>query len=176
MKKINVIDLDNTLIPFDSFRYFVLEKIKSGNLTVFFYTFLRKLNLMSAGLYKYRIIHATKLEINKEALSNITNNILESLNNEKMYIIQENTDTNTENILCSASPDAYVKKVAEALGWEGYGSGDYENKFYHMYGQNKLKFLKTKFPQSEYAYNFAMSDSETDLELLKYFRKWHIVK
>ena len=175
MKKINVIDLDKTLIPYDSFRSYVVEKIKSGNIKVLLFSLLRKLRLLSASEFKRKVILQTSLLINNKDIEHISLKILNSINSEVYDIIIENTDNETINILCSASPDVYVKKVAEHFGWIGLGSFFNDKKFYHMWGKNKIKFIKEKYPSNEYIYNFAISDSQSDLQLLMQFKKYEII-
>ncbi len=176
MKKINVVDLDNTLIPFDSFRLYAINKIKSGNIGIIKYSILRKLRLISAADYKRSVLLHTKLLDNTEEIDRIMVNILNSINQNVLKIIDEHSDNETINILCSASPDAYVKKVAKHLHWIGYGSYFNDKDFYHMWGENKLQFIETRYPSSEYIYNFAISDTNCDLELLMMFKKYKIVK
>jgi len=176
MKKINVIDLDETLIPFDSFRFFVIEKIKSVDIKIIYLTLLRKLRLLSASGYKKKVILNTKLTDNSKEVDKIVSTILQSINNDVMEIIKNNSDNETTNILCSASPDIYVKKVAEYFGWKGFGSYIDGKNFYYMYGENKLEFIQNNYPSIKYIYNFAISDSESDLKLLKKFKEYKLVK
>lgn len=176
MKKINVIDLDNTLIPYDSFRMYVIEQIKSGDIILIFLTLLRKVKFISSADYKKKVILYKQLKINIVDINNIVSKILNSLNQDILEMINKNTDDRTINILCSASPDVYVKKVAENFSWIGYGSFLQGKEFYHMWGENKLKFIERKYPSSKYTYNFAISDSKTDIELLERFKKMVLYK
>lgn len=176
MKKINVIDLDKTLIPFDSFHNYVLEKIKSGNSKVLIFSVMRKLRLLSASEFKKRVVLETDLFNNSKDIKIIIYNILGSINRQTLDMIRGNSDKDTINVLCSASPEVYVKKVAEYFGWVGFGSFFYGKKFYHMWGENKIRYIKEKYPLSEYVYNFAISDSESDRDLLKMFKSWKMFK
>ena len=176
MKKINVIDLDNTLIPFDSFRFLVLEEIKRLNVIVIILTVFRKLRIIKLANYKCLIINALKLDENVDSLELISEKIVQSINKIIMEKAKQHCNENTLNILCSASPEVYVKIVAQKLGWVGYGSHFVEKQFYHMYGANKVEFIKTKYPTKDYNYNFAISDSESDLGLLKLFDKYELIQ
>ena len=142
MKKINVIDLDKTLIPFDSFRFYVFYKIRNGNLKVLFLTLLRKLRISSAESYKKNILSVTKLHSCEKDIDTIVKKIIDSINLNILSRIKENSADGTINILCSASPDIYVKKIAAYYNWEGFGSYFFEDEFYHMWGENKIKFIK----------------------------------
>lgn len=175
MKSINVIDLDKTLIPFDSFRYLVMSEMKSLNLKIIFLVIIRKIKFIKAKTFKKYVIKALKLNINSKLNSAMVNLIMSSIDKKILEKIQYESDNNTINILCSASADSYVSEVAKHLGWKGYGSHTNEKVFYHMYGINKLKFIESIFPKSEYQYNFAISDSSSDLELLKKFKKYDLI-
>lgn len=176
MKKINVIDLDKTLIPYDSFRYYVVEKIKSGSIKILILSLLRKLKLLSSSEFKRRVVINTDLLNNSKDIDSILSNIISSIDKQVLDIVRKNSDKDTINVLCSASPDVYVKKVAEKFGWVGFGSFFNKEEFYHMWGDNKVKFIKEKYPSSEYIYNFSISDNENDLQLLEQFKKYHLVK
>lgn len=176
MKRINVIDLDNTLIPFDSFRFFVLNKIRSGNVIAILYSILRKARFISTVNFKKGIILNTGLLNDTLTVNKIVSTALKSINPTIINMVKEHTNDNTINLLCSASPDVYVKKIAEHLNWTGCGSSINGKNFFHLWGQNKLKYIKTNFPQTDYLYNFAISDNESDIELLKKFRIWKLIK
>ena len=176
MKKINVIDLDNTLIPFDSFKFLVIEEMKKMNIIVIILTILRKMRLIKLANFKYLITTKLRLVDNQDKLNQICDKISELMSEVILEKVNKYSGEDTMNILCSASSEEYVKIIAEKLGWEGYGSHFVGNFFFHMYGTNKADFIKSKFPQKDYIYNFAISDSETDLELLKLFKIWELYK
>jgi phosphoserine phosphatase len=175
MKSINVIDLDKTLIPFDSFRYLVVDEMKAFNIKVILLVAVRKLKLIKAKTFKNHLIKTLKLDTNTKLNRKMVDLINSSIDREILEEINQESDDNTINILCSASADSYVKDVAKHLGWEGYGSFTNEGNFYHMYGENKLKFIEENFPKSNYNYNFAISDSSSDLDLLKIFKKHRLI-
>ena len=176
MKEINVIDLDKTLIPYDSFRLFVIGRIKSIDVKIMFLTLLRKLRFLSASKYKEKIILTTNLTDNSKEVDKIVSMILKSINKDILELIENNSNNETFNISCSASPDIYVKIIAEHFGWKGFGSYIEQENFYHMWGEKKLKFIYNNYPPNEYIYNFAISDSESDLQLLKQFKKYELKK
>lgn len=173
MEKINVIDLDKTLVPFDTFRLFILEEIMDRlNIRIFLITALRRLKMISTSSFKARVI---------EEISGKKNPILELNFGYKMYdlidekilkIIDQETDAETINVLVSASPNFYVQKIIDLLGWQGSGSYFDESKcFVHLYGSNKISWVLKHFDPDKYVYNFAVSDSDSDKELLRMFQK-----
>jgi phosphoserine phosphatase len=176
MKKINVIDLDNTLIPFDSFRLYVINKIQSGNVRLAIAAGLRKFRIISAADFNKKAHLYTQILKSNEEIDKVAAYILRFINEEILKIIQENSEEGVINILCSASPDAYVKKVAEHFKWLGYGSYFKGIDFYYMWGENKLRFIKSMYPPNKFIYNFAISDSESDLNLLKQFKTFKLIK
>jgi phosphoserine phosphatase len=95
-----------------------------------------------------------------------------------LRFVSEHTDENTKNILCTASPEDYVKYLAEMLGWL-YLSSTFDitdDCFYHLYGENKITTLKKHYPPHDYRYQLAISDSKSDSGLLKLFQIPYYVK
>lgn len=170
--KINVIDLDKTLIPYDSFRLFIKNEIVKLDLTVFFYTTLRILRIISLEKYKERLIIYLDKKYNAFYFNEFALKIFNDIDLKVLRIIQKRTDEHTYNILISASPNLYVKKLIEKLEWDGSGSYlDESGKFIHLHGKGKLNWLDTKYKNNKYMYNFAISDSPTDDNLLALFKR-----
>jgi phosphoserine phosphatase len=170
-KRINVIDLDNTLIPFDSFRKLVFKEIFKCNVKIIIISFLRFLRLISDDNFKKDIIDILdKRPSISKLYANFAEVIFKKINYDVLSLIETNTTKDRAiNILCSASPNEYVQIIANRLGWVGSGSGYYDSKFINMYGENKKIFIKKKYPSDKYIYNFSISDSKSDLDLLKMF-------
>ncbi len=172
MKKINVIDLDKTLIPFDSFRSVVLQELKKGNVSLIFITLLRLLRIISNSRFKEV---SSKIFINKYEevyFRKMATDILKKIDKEVFDIITHETDKHTINILLSASPNFYVDYLIGELNWEGSGSYfDEQNTFHHLYERGKIKWVKENFNTDQYSYNMAISDSSTDDKLLSLFKR-----
>lgn len=171
MKKINVIDLDKTLIPYDSFGVLIKREIKKGNLSIFFSVLVRVLRLRSNAKFKEII---TKKITSKPVVffSEFAEEILKAIDPKVQQLIDKETDDNTINILVSASPDVYVQPLIKKMNWQGSGSFfDANLNFNHLYGKGKIKWLKENFNPDSYIYNFAISDSSSDDELLSLFKK-----
>jgi phosphoserine phosphatase len=173
MRKINVIDLDKTLISYDSFFKLYLIYLKKPNCFLLLFTIgiLRKLKIISASQFARIVYQKISRQTNYEYLCrNLANKIIHDVNKDVVEMIKNHTDTDTINLLCSASPVDYVQLVAKAFDWLYAGSNiDSDGNFYHMYAENKLKFIKENFPETNYYYNFAISDSQTDSQLLSIF-------
>ena len=175
MKKLNVIDLDKTLIPYDSFESIVLDRIKSGKIVYLFWSILRKLRIIDRETYKQKIFLLLKNE-KQIVIDRIIDLIKESLDKNVLSIISAHSSEDEENIIVSASPNIYVKKIKDFLGWESYGSDYYNGRFINLYRENKIKFILEKYPKDKYYYNFAISDSETDKHLLDLFKQQKLYK
>lgn len=177
MTKINVIDFDKTLIPLDSFRLYVLTGIKRFRFTFILFTLLRLLRIINTNLYKKLISIAAIKGMDNKDLSDFCENLITKIDKTILNDINSKTDINTINIICSASPDFYISLVADKLGWHGYGSYFNDNGcFVNLYGANKKDLILKVYPKSEYAYNYAISDSETDMPLLKEFNDYILIK
>ena len=171
-QQINVIDLDKTLIPYDTFRLLVKQKIVDFDLYIIKLTILRVFRFLSSEKYKNRIIWYFDLRYNDEYFINFTNRILRDIDNKVLELIKNETENGTINILLSASPDFFVKHVIFKLGWVGKGSYFEENgNFIHIYGKNKINWLLTHYSSINFVYNFAISDSSSDDDLLLLFKK-----
>jgi len=174
-KKINVIDLDNTLLPYNSFTRFVLYFMIHWKLffPILFLSFLRILWILRRDSYQKRILLLTRKTQNYETrLQEFSLMLYKDIKTTILRFIKENTDDKTINVLCTASPEDYVRYLCKKIkGWSCLCStfDDQSGAFYHMYGPNKVTALTQYYPSNSYIYHVAISDSETDLELLRLF-------
>jgi len=173
---INVIDLDKTLIPYDSFRVLVMDRIKRLNVNVIFWTFLRVIRFDNQYSFKCKVTAFMEKRMSEEQIGKFVSVLLKDIDRRVMNEITTYGDEDQINILLSASPDFYVSRMIKELGWRGQGSYfDSERNFYHLYGEQKISWLIERFPPQQYNYNLAISDSSTDDELLNMFKnkiKW----
>lgn len=173
-KNIIVVDLDGTLIPFDSFRLLVLMNIL--DIRVLFLLFIRIIRIINNSKFKQNIV---KILIDKRWDVKNANKFFDKINKHIdvsiLKKVQSLCETNDIIILCSASPDIYVSKIAQRLGWIGYGSFGSESPI-HLYGINKKNFIISKYPTEKYNYKYSISDNESDLDLLHMFNNWELIK
>lgn len=174
-KNLIVVDLDNTLVPFDTFKLLVLKNIFNVNIIILL--IIRRLRLMSALRFKKNVIHILSDNnwLNKK-MTNFVSEIISRIDKNIIEKVNKKTTRFDYIILCSASPDIYVKEIAKRLGWQGFGSSLERDSLFHMFGINKIKFICEKFPTSKYFYKYSISNSLSDLELLKLFDFWEIKK
>jgi phosphoserine phosphatase len=174
MKKINVIDLDNTLLPYDSFRKYILMFLRNKHSALHILTLmiLRKLRLIDSAAFKKRVIERSrKIEKYDNKMNNLSNQLFKDIDISIIEAVKSYTDSETVNILCSASPEDYVKGLAELLGWQCVASrlSSVQNYFDHMHGRKKIETIKKIYPPDRFKHNFAISDSRSDEELLMSF-------
>jgi phosphoserine phosphatase len=178
MEKINAIDLDKTLIPFDSFRTLILSYLKQKSFVtpVTFHTVLRRIRLIESGEFKNRALRIISQDRHyQDMMQDLAGRLLSAVRPDVMKIIDKETDPETTNVLISASPVDYVKLVAKELGWPYLASEIIKNEFIHCHGQKKRDMVLIHYPRQKYEYNFAISDSPSDLPLLQMFKKYRLL-
>lgn len=171
-KNINVIDLDKTLIPYDSFRVLIKKDLYKFDLFVVLFTFLRVFRLISMKNYKKHLIKHLQKKHKTIYFKKFAKKLNKDIDKDVLSLVYKETDDKTINILLSASPDIFVKYLIEKLNWKGKGSYfDEKEKFAHLYGKEKINWLQKNYSNKIYNYNFAISDSASDEELLSFFDK-----
>ncbi|MDD5570383.1 MAG: HAD family hydrolase [Bacteroidales bacterium] len=174
-KKLIVVDLDNTLVPFDTFHSLIIKNI--FNVIIIYYCLLRLLKRIDNNKFK-KIIYDVicKNKSFNTLINDFVSEIVKKIDKSVLEKVNEKADEETLIVLCSASPDFYVEKIAIQLGWIGFGSHYESEVFYNLRGNMKLDFILKKFPPDYYHYYYSISDGITDLELLKKFKYWHLKK
>lgn len=177
MNKINVIDLDNTLINFDSFRRYIMDFLREGDLFLVFLIFQRKIKVLSNSEFKLKVTIRCRTKDNYEGhLKLLSEFILQNINEEILSKINNHSDEDTINVLSTASISDYVELISEKLGWESISTIVEDDNVIHNYGKQKQINLLKRYPKDKYHYNYAISDSETDLELLKLFNNYELIQ
>ena len=177
MKKINVIDLDNTLLPYDSFRKYTLNFLrnKQSTLHILPLIILRKSRLLNSSAFKKRVIErGRKVDNYNDKMKEFSDQLFADIDNSIIETVRNYTASETINILCTASPEDYVKHLADLLGWECLASqlDSDKNYFVHMHGRRKVETIRKLYPEDRFRYNFAISDSQSDEELLMVFESY----
>lgn len=170
MKRINVIDLDDTLLPYDSFRLLIKGEIKKLNIRVWFWVVCRKLRLIPGTLFKEKLSSLFNKKYPASFYKSFAAKLHKDLNPLVLDLVLSKTDINTINVLISASPDLYVKELISLLGWEGKGSFFNGSNFIHLHGNEKLEWLHNNYSKEDFEYNFSISDSLSDSLLLEQFK------
>lgn len=179
-KKINVIDLDSTLLPHNSLIYYVLLFLKNKRcfLPVLFHLEQRITGNITKEEFLKNIMSTARKTTNYEKkVKKFGLTLYDDIRKPMLRFIMQNTDEFTINILCTASPEDYVKYLCEKLRWPYISSTLNKNdeNFIHMFGHNKVIAVQKMYPKQKYTYNLAMSDNISDRELLKLFdQSYHI--
>lgn len=179
MRKINVIDLDKTLIPYDSFRRYLLIFLQNKQtvLGILPLIILRKFRLLNSSNFKKRVIEiGRKLDDYNDKMKAFSAQLFEDIDSSTIETVESYTDSDTINILCTASPEDYVKHLSKLLKWKHVASqlDSEQNYFIHIRGKRKFKAIKKLYPEDKFRYNFAISDSQNDKELLMAFESYVI--
>ena len=164
-------DFDNTLVPYDSFRRYLLHLLRLRPVIVGWWLVLRKCRLITSAELKARI---TKMVQRSEALQRDTEQFANSI----IYDVQVpvTAPKQAKVLLISASPSVYMKHIATALNLFFICSDFIGNKYIEMYGDTKAEALHQHYPLSEYEYVYAVSDSESDLCWMKMFKHYDIIQ
>lgn len=173
--KINVIDLDGTLIPYDSFRKYVYHFLfnRSAVIPIAILILLRVTRSIGLCTFKKHVMGISrKVPFYSQNLVEFSDHVLRELDQNILLQIKRHTDDKTINVLCSASPEDYVSLIASKLNWQFIASklDQQSSEFLHMHGANKLSAIQKKYPAGVYVYNFAISDSESDAGLIDKFQ------
>jgi phosphoserine phosphatase len=173
-QKVNVIDLDNTLLPYDSLtRYALRFMFGWRNFAPFVcYSLLRITGILPRDRYLKKILaRARKVDDYADKVRRFSDSLYRDINSSIINFVLENTEESTTNVLCTASPQDYVQHLSERLGWKHLSStlDDAGGSFLHMYGKHKVAALQQHYPSDEYDYHLAISDSRSDLALLRLF-------
>jgi hypothetical protein len=179
--KINVIDLDGTILRYNSLTRYVVLCMSHWRyfLPILFYSLLRLIRIIPRDVFQKNIVsRMRKIKTYENEMKNFGKKLFHDLDASILRFVSDYTDEFTTNILCTASPEDYVKYLAEMLRWRYLSSTlDMVNdSFYHLYGENKITILKKHYPPHDYQYQLVISDSKSDSGLLKLFQIPYYVK
>jgi len=180
-KKLNVIDLDKTLLPYNSWANFVIVFL--GNWRCFFpiiyFSLLRGVGVLSRGGFQKSLLRVIRKIVGyEETAKTFGERLYQDIRLPLVRFIQENTDETTVNVVCTASPEDYVKYLCDKLGW-GYVCSTLDqdsNHFIHMFREQKIRAIQERYPVKDFEYHLALSDDKRDLGLLRLFDKYYLVR
>lgn len=170
MKELVAYDFDKTLIPYDSFRRYLLHLLRLRPIRIGGLLLLRKLRILSAAGLKERV---TRMVDQSAALTRETKHFAQRL----IYDVQMPNRASKGGVvlLISASPMVYIRHVAEIMGCELLCSDYVDGRYVEMYGCTKAEALHAHYPQTEYEWVYAASDSKSDLCWMKEFKQYDII-
>ena len=168
MIKLYAYDFDKTLIPYDSFRRYLWYLCKYKPITVLSLILLRKLRLITSCSLKHRITRIV------ESSSYLT--LKTKLFSEELKKDIEWPENKSVTLIITASPLVYMKYIVDDSVFKLLCSDSINNNYVEMYGDTKTKYLLSQFPQTEYQYIYACSDSTSDICWMKYFHDYKLIK
>ncbi len=167
-----VVDLDKTLLSVNSIRLFLLYTI---NLKIIISIIYRLLGIYDKN--KFAEILTLHAESNIRKIDVFVGKLKKYIRNDIISLINEYKGKSGKVVIISASPEIYVKKIAQSLGFQGIGSNfDDKRRFIHMHGEQKKQKVCSLFPTEQFVYWFAISDHISDSPLLDMFEHSFMVK
>jgi len=162
---LSVFDLDKTLIKIDSLQFLVTRQLFWRTLPLMA---LRALGIHGRESFAAAVtLRCEKLMTSETQLEAFLQRIRCEIDPAVGAMLVEHRKQG-EVVIASASPEVYVSRFAKSMGAIGIGSHfDQQGNFFHCYGDNKVAYLTRRFPKSDFLWNFAISDSESDLPLLR---------
>ena len=101
--------------------------------------------------------------------------LIKRMDLELVDALRQNLSQEDVILLLSASPDQYISIIGHKIGTKAKGSYfNNKNNFVHMYKLGKIDYLNINFPPEQYLYHYAISDSNSDLSMLKMFDKYKL--
>lgn len=175
MIKLNVVDLDDTLLPYDSLNEYIgcfIRKPKQF-VPLIFILAMRKLRLINKSSFLRLIMGVCRKAADYNTImKSLAKNCCANLDQDVLTLVHKWTDNSTILVLCTASPSDYTKYIADYLGWKLLASDLNDRGFVHMSASNKIKHVNDQYPPGLYDYNFAISDSICDNDLLLRFNNY----
>ncbi len=173
MNRINVIDLDGTLLPYDSVSRWIrhFKRLEGWFSPLRRWSLLYRFGWMDRSTFIQKCVdHLRQRDDYTDFNREFAGKLVQDISKSTLQQIEQHTDALTVNILCSASPDDYVSLVAGHLKWECRASGyRADGRWQLLYGTEKLKRIREDFSPDTYRYHFAIADDASDLELLGAF-------
>lgn len=171
MTPLYAIDFDKTLVPYDSFRRYLLHLWRLRPLTMSIWIVLRATRIISGNSLKEKV---TRMVERSAALTKDAHRFASRL----VYDVSWPRAPRKEEqvLILSASPMVYMRYVAEILQTKLLCSDYNNNEYTNLYGIAKQEALHTCYPREEYRYAYAVSDSQSDLCWMQEFDEYLIVE
>ncbi len=170
MKQLYAYDFDKTLIPYDSFRRYLMFLMRFRPIYILYLLLLRKIHIIDRKRLKQKV---TQLVESSTILENKTKHFAKGLFKD---IRLSEMSEEAMLLIITASPMVYMKYVAEELHCQLLCSDYIGNEYIEMYGTAKANYLYQSYPSCSYQYEYAASDSKSDMCWMKEFKQFEIVK
>ena len=170
MRSIYAYDFDKTIVPYDSFRQYLLLLLREKPICIGCLLVLRRCRLISSVEMKEYI---TKIVDHSESLINKTKCFAQRVTRDITWTQVAPADA--IKLIISASPKVYMRYIADILQCELICSDTINETYIEMYGDVKASYLHQLYPPTEYVYTYAASDSNADLCWMKDFNQYEKV-
>jgi len=168
MNKVNVFDMDGTLLTSDTANFLFRQINLAKRLHLAIIYLIRgseKFHLKLYGMFEKNAKFKAKVELE------IHDFFLRNLNTSVMKLASESSLEHIK-VVCSGSHECLVKKFCEIYGFD-FAIGSTASSLNK--GIRKLKNIEMIFPREKFVYSFAISDNEEDLIWMKEFDKYFLI-
>lgn len=171
MAQLFAYDFDKTLVPYDSFRRYLVHLLWLRPFSVGLLLLLRKMHFITSSNLKWCV---TQIVEKSDFLKKDAKHFAERI----VYDIHWPQDVQKDGVILiiSASPKVYMQYIAELVQCELLCSDYIDNGYVEMYGDSKRKYLHQHYPQLDYEYEYAISDSDSDMPWMKEFKRYEILQ
>lgn len=178
MKKAIVVDLDETFLKVNTFKWYIYY-VSMWALQVFrldicfiltFYTLLRKCRFISHSNMKFHILKKTELFMNQERLNHFVNLILKEVNMNVFNLLQLYKTDGYYCCLSTAAPVSYALIIQKRYGFNGLCATPMPsdvNEWYENVREEKCRNTLTHILARELIFEIMVTDHHDDIELLK---------
>jgi phosphoserine phosphatase len=172
--RLNVIDLDHTLLRFDSLRRLLLQQM---NVDLLWLVACRGARVIGRAAFAARVHDALRqLLTDRSWVESFARSLCAELDQRALAHARAHMSPGDLTLIVSSAPEEYVSVLARELGYVGLGSRltSAGRPYFHCFGPNKLLLLQERYPPERHEYHFAMSDSRSDIPLLALFAVGHL--
>lgn len=179
-----VVDLDGTLISTNSFHKWMIYLFKKtliynlfDTVKILYIVFLRIFKIITHSQMKYKILSISE----SLRYSDIVDDFIEQLDtyiNQEVLKFTKNTGQNQINILATAAPEIYAKRIASKYGFQYCISTPAisKNNWYENIRDRKRKTLKNLLNTLNLNYiDIVLSDHHDDIAIMKLAKKIYLV-
>jgi len=163
------VDVDHTLLKVDSFRRLVLSRLDPGLAVLLA---LRGARALSREAFAERVVRRLRPFLDDApAVERFVDGLFPEIQPAVLEMAHRAAGAHGVIVLVSASPEAYVARLAARLGAHAIGSRFVDGVFQHCYGARKKTMLEERFPRARHDYALAVADDVSDTELMASFRE-----
>lgn len=172
MTELYAYDFDKTLIPYDSFKRYIMQLLKRHPMRIGWICLLRCLRILNNADFKCRIVSLVQHSNQENALAQ---QFMQTI--AKDIVWPDNIPADAHLLVITASPMCYMQYLPQYISrqCDVLASTFQDDAFVHLYGSQKMQALQSNYPTTLYTYCFAMSDSSSDVAWMKEFEQYQLL-